>query len=140
MAKEQRKTADQRRDFHHKLARAIADNYTAFICKDLAVKNMMKNRHLSKAIASVGWSQFLTIVKYKMEKAGKYFRKVSRWFPSSQTCRCCGYKNTEVKDLKVREWTCPQCGTWHDRDENAQKNIHAEGLSILKSEGIQIIM
>lgn len=75
-----------------------------------------------------------------MEKAGKYFRKVSRWFPSSQTCRCCGYKNTEVKDLKVREWTCPQCGTWHDRDENAQKNIHAEGLSILKSEGIQIIM
>ncbi len=67
MAKEQRKTADQRRDFHHKLARAIADNYTAFICEDLAVKNMMKNRHLSKAIASVGWSQFLTIVKYKME-------------------------------------------------------------------------
>ena len=140
VAKEQRKTADQRRDFHHKLARAIADNYTAFICEDLAVKNMMKNRHLSKAIASVGWSQFLTIVKYKMEKAGKYFRKVSRWFPSSQTCRCCGYKNTKVKDLKVREWTCPQCGTWHDRDENAQKNIHAEGLSILKSEGIQIIM
>ena len=140
VAKEQRKTADQRRDFHHKLARAIADNYTAFICEDLAVKNMMKNRHLSKAIASVGWSQFLTIVKYKMEKAGKYFRKVSRWFPSSQTCRCCGYKNTEVKDLKIREWTCPQCGTWHDRDENAQKNIHAEGLSILKSEGIQIIM
>ena len=113
VAKEQRKTADQRRDFHHKLA---------------------------KAIASVGWSQFLTIVKCKMEKAGKYFRKVSRWFPSSQTCRCCGHKNTKIRDLKVREWTCPQCGTWHDRDENAQKNIHAEGLSILRSEGIQIIM
>lgn len=63
VVKEQRKIADQRKDFHHKLSRAIADNCTAFICEDLAVKNMMKNRHLAKAIASVGWSQFLTMVK-----------------------------------------------------------------------------
>ena len=73
VAKEQRKIADQRRDFHHKLSRAITDNCVAFICEDLAVKNMMKNRHLSKSIASVGWSQFLTMVQYKMERAGKYF-------------------------------------------------------------------
>ena len=59
------------------------------------------------------------------------------FLPDMQVLRV---KDTEVKDLKVREWTCPQCGTWHDRDENAQKNIHAEGLSILKSEGVQIIM
>ena len=71
VVKEQRKIADQRKDFHHKLSRAIADNCTAFICEDLAVKNMMKNRHLAKAITSVGWSQFLTMVKYKMERAGK---------------------------------------------------------------------
>ena len=71
VAKEQRKIADQRRDFHHKLSRAITDNCVAFICEDLAVKNMMKNRHLSKSITSVGWSQFLTMVQYKMERAGK---------------------------------------------------------------------
>ena len=138
IAKEQRKIADQRRDFHHKLSRAITDNCVAFICEDLAVKNMMKNRHLSKSIASVGWSQFLTMVQYKMERAGKYFRKISRWYPSSQTCGCCGYKNTDVKDLSVRKWKCPKCGTWHDRDVNAQQNIYKIGAKMLQDEGIQI--
>lgn len=139
VVKEQRKIADQRKDFHHKLSRAIADNCTAFICEDLAVKNMMKNRHLAKAIASVGWSQFLTMVKYKMERAGKYFRKVSRWYPSSQTCGCCGYKNADVKDLAVRKWVCPKCGTLHDRDINAQQNIFRMGMRLLQAEGIKII-
>ena len=139
VAKEQRKIADQRRDFHHKLSRAITDNCVAFICEDLAVKNMMKNRHLSKSIASVGWSQFLTMVQYKMERAGKYFRKISRWYPSSQTCGCCGYKNTDVKDLGVRKWIYPKCGTWHDRDINAQQNIYKIGAKILQDEGIQIV-
>ena len=139
IAKEQRKIADQRRDFHHKLSRAITDNCVAFICEDLAVKNMMKSRHLSKSIASVGWSQFLTMVQYKMERAGKYFRKISRWYPSSQTCGCCGYKNTDVKDLGVRKWICPKCGTWHDRDINAQQNIYKIGAKMLQDEGIQII-
>lgn len=139
VAKEQRKIADQRRDFHHKLSRAITDNCVAFICEDLAVKNMMKSRHLSKSIASVGWSQFLTMVQYKMERAGKYFRKISRWYPSSQTCGCCGYKNTDVKDLGVRKWICPKCGTWHDRDINAQQNIYKIGTKMLQDEGIQIV-
>ena len=139
VAQEQRKIADQRRDFHHKLSRAITDNCVAFICEDLAVKNMMKNRHLSKSIASVGWSQFLTMIQYKMERAGKYFRKISRWYPSSQTCGCCGYKNTDVKDLGVRKWIYPKCGTWHDRDINAQQNIYKIGAKILQDEGIQIV-
>ena len=139
VAREQRKITDQRRDFHHKLSRAITDNYAAFICEDLAVKNMMKNRHLAKSIASVGWSQFLTMVQYKMERAGKYFRKINRWFPSSQTCGCCGYKNTDVKDLSVRKWKCPKCGAWHDRDVNAQQNIYKTGAKILQDEGIQIV-
>ena len=139
VTKEQRKIADQRRDFHHKLSRAITDNCVAFICEDLAVKNMMKNRHLSKSIASVGWYQFLKMVQYKMECTGKYFRKISRWYPSSQTCGCCGYKNTDVKDLGVRKWKCPKCGTWHDRDVNAQQNIYKIGAKLLQDEGIQII-
>ena len=139
VAKEQRKIADQRRDFHHKLSRAITDNCVAFICEDLAVKNMMKNRHLSKSIASVGWYQFLKMVQYKMERTGKYFRKISRWYPSSQTCGCCGYKNTDVKDLSVRKWKCPKCGTWHDRDVNTQQNIYKIGAKMLQDEGIQVI-
>ena len=139
VAKEQRKIADQRRDFHHKLSRAITDNCVAFICEDLAVKNMMQNRHLSKSIASVGWSQFLTMVQYKMERDGKHFRKISRWYPSSQTCGCCGYKNTDVKDLSIRKWICPKCGTWHDRDVNAQQNIYKLGVKMLQDEGIKII-
>lgn len=139
VAKEQRKTADQRKDFHHKLARAITDSCTAFICEDLAVKNMMKNRCLAKSIASVGWSQFLSMVKYKMERSGKYFRKVSRWYPSSQTCGCCGHKNINVKDLAVRKWICPKCGTLHDRDVNAQQNIFRAGVELLQAEGIQVI-
>ena len=138
VAKEQRKIADQRRDFHHKLSRTITDNCVAFICEDLAVKNMMKNRHLSKSIVSVGWSQFLTMLQYKIERAGKYFRKISRWYPSSQTCGCCGYKNTDVKDLSVRKWKYPKCGTWHDRDVNAQQNIYKIGAKMLQDEGIQI--
>ena len=138
VAKEQRKIADQRRDFHHKLSRTITDNCVAFICEDLAVKNMMKNRHLSKSSVSVGWSQFLTMLQYKMERAGKYFRKISRWYPSSQTCGCCGYKNTDVKDLSVRKWKYPKCGTWHDRDVNAQQNIYKIGAKMLQDEGIQI--
>lgn len=139
VAKEQRRIADQRKDFHHKLARVIADNYSVFVCEDLAVKNMMKNHHLSKAISSVGWSQFLSIVEYKMNHVGKYFIKVDRWYPSSQTCGCCGYKNTDVKNLAVRQWTCPKCGTWHDRDINAQKNIYTEGVRVLQSKGIKVV-
>ena len=138
VAKEQRKTANQRKDFHHKLSRVIADSCSAFICEDLAVKNMMKNRHLSKSIASIGWSSFLTMVQYKMERAGKYFRKISRWMPSSQRCHQCGYINKDVKDLTVRKWICPKCKTLHDRDENAQKNICMEGIRLLTADGILV--
>ena len=138
VAKEQRKTANQRKDFHHKLSRIIADSCSAFICEDLAAKNMMKNRHLSKSIASVGWSSFLTMVQYKMERAGKYFQKISRWMPSSQKCYQCGYINKDVKDLAVRKWVCPKCKTLHDRDENAQKNICMEGIRLLTADGISV--
>ena len=138
VAKEQRKTSNQRRDFQHKLSRAIVESCDAFICEDLAVKNMMKNSKLAKAIASAGWSGFLTKLQYKMERAGKYFLKVDRWFASSQTCHCCGYQNTNVKNLSIRTWTCPKCHTKHDRDENAQKNICLEGIRMLETMGVHV--
>lgn len=140
VAKEQRKTADQRKDFQHKLSRCIADSCRVFICEDLNIKGMMKNRHLSKAVASVGWYGFFQKVKYKLERTGGRFLRVSRWFPSSQTCSCCGYQNTDVRNLTVREWTCPECGSYHDRDGNAQQMILKEGLRLLKEMDVKVTM
>ena len=132
--REQKKTADQRRDFHHKLSRKIADSCSVAVCEDLNIKGMMKNRHLSKAIASVGWGQFVTYLSYKLERKGWLLIKVGRFFPSSQNCHVCGYKNTDVKDLSVRKWKCPVCGTFHDRDDNAVDNMILEGIRIFLEE------
>ena len=138
VAAEQRKIANQRKDFQHKLSRYIADNCLAFICEDLNIKGMVKNHRLAKEISSAAWGQFLTMVKYKMERLGKFFIQVNRWFPSSQNCSCCGYKNTEVKDLGIRVWKCPECGTLHDRDANAKNNILAEGVRLLREAGVAV--
>ena len=94
----------------------------------------MKNRHLSKAIASVGWGQFITYLSYKLERKGGRLIRVGRFFPSSQCCHVCGYKNTDVKDLSVRKWKCPVCGTFHDRDDNAVDNMILEGIRIFLEE------
>ncbi len=72
-------------------------------------------------------------LKYKLEKIGKILVKVDRFFASSQTCSCCGYKNPETKDLFVRAWDCPECGTHHDRDVNAAMNIRNEGMRLVSA-------
>ena len=136
VAKEQRKTANQRKDFHHKLSRELADSCDVFVCENLNIKGMLKNRHLSKEIASVGWGQFLEFVKYKVERNGGMFIQVSRWFPSSKLCQC-GYKNTEL-ELGDRYWICPQCHKFHDRDDNAVVNLRAEGIRILSEKNISV--
>ena len=130
--REQKKTADQRKDFQHKLSRKIADSCIIAVCEDLNIKGMMKNRHLSKAIASVGWGRFITYLSYKLERKGGKLIKVGRFFPSSQNCHICGYMNTDVKDLSVRKWRCPVCGTYHDRDDNAVDNLIREGVHIFR--------
>ena len=139
VAKEQRKLANQRKDFHHKLSRKIADRCRVFICEDLNIKGMVKNRCLAKEISSVGWGRFLTMVQYKMKRAGKLFLKVDRWYASSQLCSKCGYRNSEVKDLSVRQWTCPECGAYHNRDVNAVRNMIGEGIRLLKEDNVRIV-
>jgi putative transposase len=79
-----------------------------------------------------GWGMFLRMLEYKLRDRGGVLIRVDRWYPSSQTCSCCGYKNPEVKDLSVRKWTCPECGAVHDRDINAAENILKEGLRVYR--------
>ena len=138
VAKEHRKTANQRKDMHHKLSYRIANSCKVFVCEDLNIKGMMKNHHLAKEIQSVGWGQFLTFVQYKIERKGGIFLKVSRFFPSSKTCAHCGYKNDELT-LSDRYWKCPECGTLIDRDENAVTNLANEGIRILSEQDFTVV-
>ena len=93
---------------------------------------MVKNHHLAKAISDCGWSELTRQISYKSEWNDRQYIKIGRFTKSSQPCNVCGYINPDAKDLSIREWTCPQCGTVHDRDVNAAINILNEGLRILR--------
>ena len=124
--------ADRRRDFLQKLStKLIRENQT--ICVEtLAVKNMVKNPHLSKAISDVGWSEFVSQLEYKAEWYGRTLVKIDRWYPSSKRCSQCGHLLDSLS-LDVRVWSCPACHTVHDRDVNAAKNMVAAGQAVLAS-------
>ncbi len=126
--------ADRRRDFLHKLStRLIRENQT--ICVEtLAVKNMLKNHKLAKAIADVGWSEFVSQLDYKAQWYGRCLVRIDKWYPSSKRCFECGHILDSLT-LDTRQWTCPACGVVHDRDINAARNIHAVGLTVLEACG-----
>jgi putative transposase len=120
--------ADKRRDYQHKLStRIIRENQTVCV-ESLAVKNMLKNHCLAKAISDVGWGEFTRQLEYKAKWYGRTFIKIDRFYPSSKTCSACGHI-LEALTLDVREWACPSCAVCHDRDINAACNILAVGLT-----------
>ena len=126
--------ADARRDFLHKLStRVIRDNDVVAI-EDLNVSGMVSNRHLARAISCTGWAEFRSMLEYKAQRHGRMVLTVGRWYPSSKTCSACGYLLAALA-LGTRAWQCPSCGTRHDRDINAAKNILAAGLAAGAGDG-----
>ena len=119
-----------REDFHHQLSRRIVNENQVLVLENLAIKNMVKNHCLAKAISQVGWGQFCTMLKYKAEQEGKIYLEVDRFFPSSKTCHVC-LNQVGSLPLDVRTWTCNSCNTTHDRDINAAISLRDEGLRLL---------
>lgn len=132
VVKLQAKIKNQRRDFLEKMSRFLADNYDMVAVEDLDMSSMAnKGFGNGKATMDNGYGRFRTMLDYKLAWNGKQLMAVDKWYPSSQICSCCGYKNQDTKNLNIRKWTCPNCGAKHDRDINAAINIREEALRML---------
>ena len=128
VARVHERIANIRRDFLHKISTRLARENQTVAVEHLNIKGMLRNHKLAKSISDVSWSEFFRQLSYKTERHGGELLKVDTFYPSSQTCSVCGYQNPLTKDLSVREWDCPACGTHHDRDVNAAKNILRKAL------------
>ena len=131
VSKAYERVGNQRKDYIQKLSTELIRKYDVICIEDLGIKNMVKNSNIAKSILDVSWGEFIRVLKYKAEWYGKKIIEVGRFYPSSQLCNVCGYKNKEIKNLSIREWECPCCGSHHDRDVNASINILKEGKRLL---------
>jgi len=123
------KIADARRDFLHKLSTRLINENQVIAIESLSVSNMQKNRRLAKSISDASWSEFVRQLEYKARWYGRELIGIDRWYPSSKRCSDCGYTMPKMP-LSVREWVCPECGSIHDRDINAARNVLAAGLAV----------
>ena len=131
VAKLHEKVANQRKDFLHKQSRQIANAYDCVCIENLDMKAMSQALNFGKSVSDNGWGMFTAFLQYRLEEMGKRLIKVDKFFASSQICSVCGYKNSETKNLSIRAWDCPKCGTHHDRDINAAINIKNEGMRLV---------
>lgn len=131
LAKFHDKIVNTRKDFLHKLSTNLIKEYDIICVEDLCFKAFMKTNK-AKSYQDVAQSEFIRQLEYKAEWYGKTISKINRFYPSTQLCSECGYKNPDIKNLDIREYDCPECGTHHDRDINAAINILREGLRILE--------
>jgi putative transposase len=129
VARIQAKISDGRIDHLHKLTTRLVRENQTIVVEDLAVKNMVKNPKLARAVSDASWGEFVRQLEYKARWYGRILVKIDRWFPSSKRCGSCGHI-VERLPLSVREWDCPNCGTHHDRDINAAQNILAVGHTV----------
>ena len=129
VARAYRKVRAARSDFLHKASTSLVRDYDVIAVEDLAVKNMIRNRKLAKVISDCGWGTFRAMLEYKAARYGRRVIIADRWYPSSKTCSACGYLLASLS-LTIRTWQCPSCGTRHDRDINAAKNILAAGRAV----------
>jgi putative transposase len=122
------RVADARRDFHHQLSTRLIREHQTVCVETLNVAGLGRS-NLAKSVHDAGWGQFTRMLEYKAKLYGRRLVKVDPWFPSSQVCSVCGQRDGP-KSLQVRTWTCPGCGTTHDRDLNAARNVLAAGLAV----------
>lgn len=129
VAKLHAKIADTRKDAAHKFSTEIVKRFDTICIEDLNLRGMVKNHCLARSVSDAGIGMLTRLLQEKAERYGRTVVKIDRWFPSSKMCSCCGHINKAVV-LGVKDWTCPKCGTHHDRDDNAAKNIKAVGLTV----------
>ncbi len=123
---------DLRTDWQYKTAHELCRKYDALFIEDLSLKGMAQMKHWGKKVNDLGWASFMPVLEYIASKYGTIVHRIDRWYPSSKTCGACGHVNHGLT-LADREWTCPKCGTHHDRDLNAAQNIHRRGIADLGS-------
>jgi putative transposase len=134
VAKLSAKVRNQRADFLHKAANQLASQYDCVGVEDLDMQALSQSLRLGKSTLDNGYGLFRVLLAYKLEQQGKRLIVVDKWFPSSQLCSDCGHQASATKDLSVRDWVCPNCGVWHDRDLNAAVNIMREAQRLSREQ------
>ena len=129
-----RKIKNTRKYIIHKITKQIIENNDIIVTEKLKIKNMIKNHHLAKSLTDASLSEIIRQLEYKSIWNNKKLYKIDTYYPSSQICSKCGYRNKKIKDLNIREYTCPNCQTELDRDYNAAENIMFEGIKMFMKE------